>query len=157
MSFNEGRPSTVVVILSLIYPSVPFPHTHRRSHSAIHCRTVVVILSLIYPSVPFPHTHRRSHSAIHCRTVVVILCSSTHQCPSPTHTGGATLLFTVELIELQKKPFFKLPTSQFWYYLGIVGVIILLVYEVYKRGGKKEEKATSAPPSKKKGSKKKNY
>lgn len=67
------------------------------------------------------------------------------------------MLFTVELIELQKKPLVKLPSSQFWFYLGIIGVVVLIGYEFYKKGANKDgEKAKggSGAPAKKKGSKK---
>lgn len=68
--------------------------------------------------------------------------------------GGSTLHFTVELIELQKKPLMKLPNSQFWFYAGIVAVVALLGYELYKRGSKKEEKTKEVTSTKKKASKK---
>ncbi len=65
------------------------------------------------------------------------------------------MLFTVELIELQKKPLVKLPNSQLWFYLGIAGIIGLLGYELYKRVTNKEEDKEKNTPSKRKGNKKK--
>ena len=65
------------------------------------------------------------------------------------------MLFTVELIELQKKPLVKLPNSQFWFYLGIAGVIGLLGYELYKKVTNKEGDKEKSTPSKRKGNKKK--
>nr|CAC38783.1 putative FK506-binding protein [Suberites domuncula] len=69
--------------------------------------------------------------------------------------GGATLLFTVELMELQKKPLVKVPGSQFWVYLGLGAVVALIGYEFYRRGTKKvEEIDTNKTSTKRKGNKK---
>ena len=73
--------------------------------------------------------------------------------PFILHVAGATLLFSVELFELQKKPLVKMPGNQFWIYVGIAAVVVLLIYELYKRATSKgEEKKPSS--AKKKGSKK---
>jgi hypothetical protein len=61
--------------------------------------------------------------------------------------GGATLIFSVELLELGKKSVFSIPTDKgFWTYAGLLALVVLGGYELYRRANKKE------PPSKDKDS-----
>lgn len=51
--------------------------------------------------------------------------------------GGATLEFEVELIDLTKKPLINIPQlSGFTWPFLIVLVIVLAIYELYKRANK---------------------
>ena len=53
--------------------------------------------------------------------------------------GGATLIFSVELLELSKKSFFSIPTDkEFWTYAGLFALVVLGGYELYRRANKKE-------------------
>ena len=53
--------------------------------------------------------------------------------------GGATLIFSVELLELSKKSLFSIPTDkEFWTYAGLFALVVLGGYELYRRANKKE-------------------
>lgn len=55
----------------------------------------------------------------------------------PSPTGGATLMFDVELMGLEKKPYFTLPQGNgFLTAIGILGILLITVYELYKRANK---------------------
>ena len=73
--------------------------------------------------------------------------------------GGATLLFSVELLELSKKPYFPIPTDkEFWTYAGLLVVVLLGGYELYRRANNKQtsrDKETSTTRTTTKKSKKK--
>ena len=75
--------------------------------------------------------------------------------------GGATLIFSVELLELSKKPYFPIPMDkEFWTYIGLLGLVLLGGYEVYRRAINKDtkspkDKETSKTRSTNKRSKKK--
>ena len=57
-------------------------------------------------------------------------------------SGGSTLIFSVELLQLSKKPYFAIPTDRdFWMYAGGLLVVLLGGYELYRR-------ATNKDPSK---------
>lgn len=54
--------------------------------------------------------------------------------------GGATLIFSVELLELQKKPLISLPQGTgFWTYVGLLVLFVGLGYELYRRATKQTE------------------
>ena len=80
---------------------------------------------------------------------------------SAFYTAGATLIFSVELVEIQQKPLISIPRgSGFYTFLGVVAVILLIAYEMYKRTRqhseeiKKQKKAHSSRPQKGKKTKK---
>lgn len=53
--------------------------------------------------------------------------------------GGATLIFSVELLELSKKPYFAIPTDkEFWTYAGLLLLAALGGYELYRRAKNKQ-------------------
>lgn len=53
--------------------------------------------------------------------------------------GGATLIFSVELVELSKKPYFTIPSDrEFWTYAGLVVLVVLGGYELYRRANNKQ-------------------
>ena len=74
--------------------------------------------------------------------------------PAYMPTGGATLVFSVELLELKKKPFIKVPSgSGFYGYVGVVLVLGLVGYELYRRAANssaesKRSKKSREHPSK---------
>ena len=54
-------------------------------------------------------------------------------------SGGATLIFSVELLELSKKPYFAIPTDkEFWTYAGLLTIVLLGGYEIYRRAKNKD-------------------
>ena len=53
--------------------------------------------------------------------------------------GGASLIFSVELLELSKKPYFSIPTDkEFWAYAGLLLLAVLAGYEFYRRAKNKQ-------------------
>ena len=59
---------------------------------------------------------------------------------NPSFSGGATLEFEVELLDLTKKPFFRMPQGNgFYTAVGIIVVAVVVVYELYKRARKQGE------------------
>lgn len=67
--------------------------------------------------------------------------------------GGATLIFSVELLELGKKSYFSIPTDrEFWLYAGLLVLVVLGGYELYRKAANKQ--ATTHSTNRK--SKKKN-
>ena len=56
--------------------------------------------------------------------------------------GGATLVFEVECISVEKKPsaLFSSGTRRFLSILGIFVAIVLIVYEVYKKAKKESQR-----------------
>lgn len=58
-----------------------------------------------------------------------------------TRQGGATLVFSIELLEIKQKGFITLPSGAgFYTAIGIFVIILLIVYELYKRVGTSEVK-----------------
>ena len=58
-------------------------------------------------------------------------------------SGGATLIFSVELLNLVKQssiPIPKIPTStEFYAYAGLLVLLVLMGYELYRRANKQGE------------------
>ena len=53
--------------------------------------------------------------------------------------AGATLIFSVELLELSKKPYFSVPMDkEFWTYAGLFLIVLLGGYELYRRANNKD-------------------
>lgn len=106
------------------------------------CSIYFPLLSFYIASVPLP----------------LLMCSSSFL---HFYTAGATLIFSVELVEIQQKPLISIPRgSGFYTFLGVVAVILLIAYEMYKRTRqhseeiKKQKKAHSSRPQKGKKTKK---
>ena len=85
------------------------------------------------------------------RTVLVI--NTCILCIFCLHTAGATLIFHVELLELKKKSLVSIPQGNgFYLTLGVVALLILGGYEIYKRYNKQSDESSTVT-SKKSGKK----
>jgi len=71
--------------------------------------------------------------------------------------GGATLVFSVELLDLQKPPMFNIPMNrELWIYVGGFVLVVFVGYELYRRAvqqnkdlKKQQKKPSREHPSKK--------
>jgi len=85
-----------------------------------------------------------------------------HNIIFPLSTGGATLVFSVELLDLQKPPMFNIPMNrELWIYVGGFVLVVFVGYELYRRAAqqnkdlKKQQKKPSREHPSKKSKKKK--
>ena len=59
-----------------------------------------------------------------------------------TNAGGAVLVFSVELLQIQRKPWLSIPRdSGFYYTVGALLLIGMVGYELYRRANQQTEEA----------------